>query len=220
MAAPCAPLWERPALREAAGETLRPGGFALTDRACGLIGLAPGWRVLDVGSGLGATVARLRARHGAEAWGVEPSGVQAARSGSAYLVRGLGEALPFRAGCFDAAFCECVFSLLPDPRAGLAEFHRVLRPGGFLVLADLCAPEGACGGPGSKADSCAERATPVSAVRALAGGLGFAVRLVEDHSRHLRDLAARLILAGEPLPGCGRGLGYYLMIAARQGDGA
>jgi len=214
----CAPLWERPALRRAAGETLRPGGFALTDRACGLIGLAPGWRVLDVGSGLGATVARLRARHGVDAWGVEPSGVQAARAGSAHLVRARGEALPFRAGCFDAVFCECVLSLLPDAGAGMNEFFRVLRPGGFLVLADLCAPGGACGGPDPKADSCADRAVPVSAVRALAEGCGFAVRLVEDHSRHLRDLAARLILAGEPLPGCGRGLGYYLMIATRQGE--
>ena len=221
----CAPLWERPVLRQAAGETLRPGGFALTDRACELIGVAPGWRVLDVGSGLGATVARLRARYGADAWGVEPSGTQAARSGSAHLVRGLGDALPFGSGTFDAVFCECVLSLLPDAGAGLDEFHRVLAPGGFLVLADLCASSGSCGcGPAGDASpggpgSCADRAPSVSAVRALAEARGFSVRAVEDHSRHLRDLAARLILAGEPPARCGRGLGYYLMITTKQGDG-
>lgn len=220
-----APLWERSALRDAAGETLRPGGFALTDRAAERIGLTPGRRVLDVGSGLGATVARLRARYGADAWGVEPSAVQAERAGSrAHLVCAVGEALPFRSGFFDAVFCECVLSLLPDPAAGMGEFARVLAPSGHLVLTDLCAAADAghgCGcGPTAipaAGPSCADRAMPVAAVRALAEAHGLDVVVVEDHARHLRDLAARLLLAGEAGVPCGRGLGYYLMIARKRG---
>jgi len=220
-----APLWERPALRDAAGDTLRPGGFDLTDRAAERIGLTPGRRVLDVGSGLGATVARLRARYGADAWGVEPSAVQAGRAGSrAHLIRAVGDALPFRSGFFDAVFCECVLSLMPDPAAGIGEFARVLAPSGHLVLADLCAGSGAgraCGcGTASVPDagaSCADRAMPVAAVRALVEAQGMDVLVVEDHARHLRDLAARLLLAGETGAPCGRGLGYYLMIARKGG---
>jgi hypothetical protein len=47
---------------------------------------------------------------------------------------------------------------------------------------------------------------------------GFAVELLEDHSAHLRDLAARLAWTAEGIScGCGLGLGYFLMIAQKQG---
>ncbi|MBG0789884.1 MAG: methyltransferase domain-containing protein [Desulfovibrionaceae bacterium] len=210
-----APLWERPGLRAVAGDTLRPGGFALTDRAAEAMGVLPGWRVLDVGCGLGATVARLRARYGAKAYGVEPSAAQvergAIRSG---VIRAGGDCLPFGDGTFSAVFCECVLSLLPDPRAGLREFHRVLLPGGFLALSDLCARDDG----GSRGDSCADRAVPLESTRAMVEKSGFETVLVEDHTRLLTDLAARLAFAGETGGRTGRGgLGYYLMIARKRG---
>jgi ubiquinone/menaquinone biosynthesis C-methylase UbiE len=126
------PLWERPVLREAAGDTLRPGGFALTDRAAEVMDMLPGWRVLDVGCGLGATVRRLRARFGANAYGVEcsPGQVGSLAGGTCY-VQAHGEDLPFGEASFSAVFCECVLSLLPDAHAGLREFHRVLDRGGL-----------------------------------------------------------------------------------------
>lgn len=215
MSGPAVPLWERPELRAAAGTTLRPGGFSLTDRAAGAIGLLPGWRVLDVGCGLGATVARLRSRYGAEAWGVEPSSGQiAGAEGLPGLVRARADSLPFRSQSFDALFCECVLSLLEDPTQGLAECYRVLRPGGFLVLADLFARDGCVSGE----TSCAARARPLAEVREQLEEQGFSVLLAEDYSRHLRDLAARLIWAGsDEERGCGRRLGYFLMIA-QQGE--
>ncbi len=62
-AAPCAgPSWRDPALRAVTGPTLRPGGFALTERAVALAGLLPGWPVLDVGAGGGASVAWASSR--------------------------------------------------------------------------------------------------------------------------------------------------------------
>ena len=211
------PLWETSVLREAAGDTLRPGGFSLTDRAAEAIGVVPGWHVLDVGSGLGATVARLRSRFGAQAWGVELSGNQIERAGAdSHLVQARGDALPFQSGSLDAVFCECVLSLFEDAERGLKEFFRVLRPGGYLVLADLYGRES--GLPGS--NSCAGRAVPLFLTRSMVEACGFSVRLVEDHSPQLKELAARLLLAGEEARnqcGCDRRLGYYLMIARKQG---
>jgi SAM-dependent methyltransferase len=42
--------------------------------------------------------------------------------------------LPYADGRFDAAVCGWVLEHLPDPRLGLRELARVLRPGGRLLL--------------------------------------------------------------------------------------
>jgi SAM-dependent methyltransferase len=208
------PLWKRPALRAVAGETLRPGGFALTDRAAEAMAMLPGWRVLDVGCGLGATMARLCSRFGATTFGVDPDAGPQRQGGLPGVVRAAGDSLPFARETFDAVFCECVLSLLPDPVAGLNEFHRVLADGGWLALSDLYGP----GNDVAGTNSCADRAMPVSATRVLAEEAGFEVVLLEDHSARLKDLAARLILAGETGCGCRSrgGLGYYLMLAKKK----
>ena len=54
--------YESPALREAIGPALRPGGLDLTERAARYCGLAAGDLVLDVGCGIGATAAFLKDR--------------------------------------------------------------------------------------------------------------------------------------------------------------
>jgi ubiquinone/menaquinone biosynthesis C-methylase UbiE len=210
-----ASLWETLELRAAAGETLRPGGFALTDRAADMIGVVPGWRVLDVGSGLGATVERLRSRYGAEAWGVESSVTQIERAvDSASLVLARGDALPFGDQTFQAVFCECVLSLFDNPQNGIYEFCSVLKPGGYLVLADLHSIDSLTIGNGS----CADRAVSLAETQAMVKKGGLTVRMVEDHSYHLRELAARLLMAGEKrYCSCDRSLGYYLMIAQKEG---
>ena len=53
---------------------IRPGGLALTLRAVNLACLGPGSRVLDIGSGTGATL-RYLVDHSFEAAGVEPSAI-------------------------------------------------------------------------------------------------------------------------------------------------
>jgi SAM-dependent methyltransferase len=42
--------------------------------------------------------------------------------------------LPYADACFDAAVCGWAIEHLPDPRPGLSELARVLKPGGKLLL--------------------------------------------------------------------------------------
>lgn len=54
-----------------------------------------------------------------------------------------GQALDFPSDGFDAAFSIFGVMLFPDWRAGLRELHRVVRPGGRVVLATWGREEGA-----------------------------------------------------------------------------
>ena len=42
--------------------------------------------------------------------------------------------VPVEAASFDAILCTEVFEHIPDPIAALREFHRILKPGGQLIL--------------------------------------------------------------------------------------
>lgn len=48
------------------------------------------------------------------------------------LVRGGGEALPFRDAAFDTVISTLVFATIPDPQAAAREVRRVLKPDGRL----------------------------------------------------------------------------------------
>ena len=53
----------------------------------------------------------------------------------ATVVRGAVNRLPYADASFDGALCCHVLYHLADPRAGLAELRRVVRPGGWLAVA-------------------------------------------------------------------------------------
>jgi SAM-dependent methyltransferase len=95
----------------------------------------------DLGCGDGVTLEVLLERTGGLLVGVdaaEPALVEAAArlggSAVALLAADLTARLPLRDGSLDAALCHNVLESLPDPDAFLVEVHRVLRPGGSLVL--------------------------------------------------------------------------------------
>lgn len=62
---------------------------------------------------------------------------RAARLGrTAELREGDAQKLPFGDQSFDAVVCTLALCAIPDQRAAVAEMHRVLRPGGLLLLVD------------------------------------------------------------------------------------
>jgi SAM-dependent methyltransferase len=49
-------------------------------------------------------------------------------------VIGSGEQLPFKAETFDVVIATQVFEFFPEPRLAAAEIHRILKPGGSLLM--------------------------------------------------------------------------------------
>src|SRR4051794_10068798 len=110
--------------------------------------LKPGEDMLDIGSGPGLLAAEAAARVGSSGsvHGVDPSAQMlaiAARrnepaAGSAPVRFHAGDAcaLPFAAESFDAAAAVQVYEYVSEMPAALAEAHRVLRPGGQLLVVD------------------------------------------------------------------------------------
>ncbi len=107
--------------------------------AAALHALPTGAAVLDAGCGTGGFLARLRAArpdlalHGVE---YDPGAARrAAAKAGALVAAGTVNALPFGDGRFEAL---CSLDVLchraVDQAAALAEFRRVLRPGGLLLL--------------------------------------------------------------------------------------
>ncbi len=104
---------------------------------------AAGSRILDVASGFGQDLVPL-ASTGAFAVGAEPSGRMMAFARMRrdepggpplHLVRSWSDALPFRAGVFDAVLCKGALDHFDRPDRAIAEMARVTTSAGRVVLA-------------------------------------------------------------------------------------
>ena len=96
----------------------------------------PGGRMLlDVGAYTGVFV-EIAARHGWDAWGVEPSrwAVAEARKRGLNVLQGTLDTAELPAGAFDVVTMWDVIEHLTDPLETLRQAHRLLRPGGLLVV--------------------------------------------------------------------------------------
>jgi ubiquinone/menaquinone biosynthesis C-methylase UbiE len=113
----------------------------------GALGLQPGERVLDIGSGPGLLASEMAAEVGPGGLvrGVDPSNSMLAiarrrprAAGGAPIEFAPGDAcaLPFAAASFDAAVATQVYEYVLDVPAALREAYRLLRPGGRLLVLD------------------------------------------------------------------------------------
>jgi demethylmenaquinone methyltransferase / 2-methoxy-6-polyprenyl-1,4-benzoquinol methylase len=110
-------------------------------------GLASGMLALDVGCGTGVLAAHAQEIVGpaGAAVALDPSlGMlrETGRRGVARRVRALGEALPFAGDRFDFLSMGYALRHVADLRAAFAEYRRVLKPGGKVLLLEITRPEG------------------------------------------------------------------------------
>jgi SAM-dependent methyltransferase len=111
---------------------------AIVDREIRHLPATPGGRLLDVGCGNGAFVARMTGL-GWRAEGIDPDadGVAAARAAGLDVTEGMLEAIDDaeHAAAYDAITLSHVIEHVHDPLADLQRARRLLRPGGVLWIA-------------------------------------------------------------------------------------
>jgi SAM-dependent methyltransferase len=110
--------------------------------------LAPGERVLDLGSGAGtdSLIAAQMVGEQGHVTGIDMTPEMLAKAGAAAAEMGVAnvefveseaERLPFPDESFDVVISNGVIDLIPDKDAVFVELFRVLAPGGRMQIADV-----------------------------------------------------------------------------------
>lgn len=192
-------VYEDDSIKCVTGDTLRPGGFFLTERAISLCNMEKeSIRALDIGCGMGATVNYLQFEFGIEAYGIDPSEKLIKQGKDKYklpLIIGRGELLPYEENFFDLVFTECTLSLMEDPEKTMEEVYRVLKPSGYFIISDIFAKRPEYIEELKKAEvvSCLRNLFDLGILSAKIENAGFKIMLLEDWSSLLKQLMVDII---------------------------
>jgi len=126
-------------------EILHPGGLEITRELVKLCHIGRDSLVLDVACGTGETACFLVETYGCRVIGVDASSFMIAKAERKAGQRGLdikfveGDAhnLPFPNDYFDIVISECTVCLLEKEKA-IKEMVRVVKPGGYVGIHDVC----------------------------------------------------------------------------------
>ncbi|WP_263833130.1 DVU_1556 family methyltransferase [Sulfurospirillum oryzae] len=194
-------VYESSCMQEATGETLRPGGFKLTDKAVDFCALRKQDRILDLGCGMGATASYLYKNHGIKVVGIDPSekllAVAKAKNPFATFISGSGDSLPFENESFECVLAECTLSLMNDLHVTLKEVFRVLEKGGWFVINDVYAknPETISQLDNFSITSCMRGMHDLLSLKEMLEKIGFEIMLLEDCSSLLKELMVKIIFS-------------------------
>jgi ubiquinone/menaquinone biosynthesis C-methylase UbiE len=209
----CADLYASDWARLLLGDSLHPGGLALTERLGVLLGLDAQTRVLDLAAGRGASALHLARVFACQVLGVDYGARNVALARDAAREQGLADRVHFMQAdaeqlcaiadaSFDAVVCECAYCTFPNKHAAATEIARVLAPGGRFGLSDLkrngdLPPE--LGGLIAWI-ACIADAQPVASYVADLEAVGLRVSHIEAHDEALTELIdqvrGRLAAAG------------------------
>ena len=125
-------------------ESLKAGGdfsrVAVLDRPMlAAVRASVAQRVLDVGCGEGR-FCRMMAEIVPQVVGLDPTVrllSEARKLGEAQYAQGKAEDMPFEDGDFDMVVSYLSLIDIPDSAAAIAEMARVVRPGGYVLIANL-----------------------------------------------------------------------------------
>lgn len=166
------------------------------------LGLDTGKRLLEVACGTGGVAVRLAQRAGVDGIGIDrhEAAVAAAKGRAAaagldgrlgFRVGDADETLAFEDGSFDALLCNDAVNHFRDRARVLAQWHRVLKPGGRCVYTDPVVVTGCVA-----AEELAARSsighfvfTAPGANEALLRASGFRVVAVEDGTENVAQVS-------------------------------
>lgn len=216
----------------------RPGGLDLTKAALASCNLPAGASILDAACGAGATLQFLN-EQGFNAVGVDLSAYMLHTASGLQVIQANCNHVPLPSASQDAVLMECALSLSNEADKALADFYRLLRPDGWLVVTDIYIRElhdlhalGCLSG-----SSCLSGAKTEEHIRGSIGKAGFTITTWRDQTLVFKQWLARMVFKlgsldafYRQLSSCEAGsqslatslgneikLGYYWMAAQKAG---
>ncbi|MBU3075720.1 DVU_1556 family methyltransferase [Clostridium estertheticum] len=192
-------VFENEDMIRATGDTLRPGGVFLTDRAVKICDFKFNDKILDVGCGMGVTVERLKRLYKLNAFGVDPSlkllELGKDKYGNHQIDFGRGEKLPHKNEFFKGVMAECTMSLMDDFEETIRESYRVLENDGYFIVSDVYArrPEYLEEVQKHDINSCMRGLFNVDILKDVIVSVGFEIICFEDWTDLLRQLMVEII---------------------------